>query len=150
MPENEKTQAALFGEIGPIGSIVVRLVETHSSYIKNELSKLGIYRGQDMILKSLSKNDNQSQKKLSAELCLNHSTITISVGRMENRGLVTLSKSQKDKRVTLVGLTDQGREMAKQVDKIWGQAEQQMQVNLTKTDLSEFKRISNVITKNLE
>jgi Transcriptional regulators len=116
---------------------IINLITSYKGLITKKMRPLGLYPGQDMILLSLLKEDGVSQNKLVVDLCVDHSTIAKSVSRMIKADLVKTKKSADDKRVTLVSLTANGRQMAQKVQTIWLEAEQ----NATKGFSSEEQRL---------
>lgn len=108
----------------PIEKAIISLITSYKNRLTKKMRPLGLYPGQDMILLELLKNDGVSQNKLVVSLCVDHSTIAKSVGRMLKAELVQTEKSTTDKRVTLVSLTPKGKELAEQVKSIWVESEQ--------------------------
>ncbi|MGF7036460.1 DNA-binding MarR family transcriptional regulator [Paenibacillus mucilaginosus] len=78
--------------------------------------------------------DSQSQQSLGRLIGLDHSTVAKSVKRMEEAGLVTRTRSPQDKRVTLVSLTDSGRELEAKVNDIWNRLERITAERLTEKE----------------
>ena len=133
----------------PIEKAIINLITSYKSLITKKMRPLGLYPGQDMILLELLKHDGVSQNKLVVELCVDHSTIAKSVNRMIKADLVQTKKSQKDKRVTLVSLTAHGREMAKQVESVWLEAEHNATAGFSTEEERLFIEMIDRIAKNL-
>ncbi|WP_334340260.1 MarR family winged helix-turn-helix transcriptional regulator [Companilactobacillus sp. HBUAS56275] len=74
---------------------------------KNDYKML--FQGQGKILLALSDNDNLPQKVLAQRLDMTPQSMAEFVRKLEKRGLVSRQKSESDKRVILVSLTDDGR-----------------------------------------
>lgn len=74
---------------------------------KNDYKTL--FQGQGKILLALSDNDNLSQKDLVETLDMTPQSVAEFVRKLEKRGLVSRTKSIKDKRVIIVSLTQEGR-----------------------------------------
>lgn len=135
---------------GPVSSQILELVETQRKFAGPRLRALGLYRGQEVILKALEEKGPCSQNELVKYLCLNHSTIAISVKRMEKSGLLLRSKSLHDKRVTIVTLTKKGQEYIGSIDNLWDEIEQKTISGLEPEEITEFVRIAKKIQSNLQ
>jgi len=133
----------------PIEKAIINLITSYKNLITTKMRPLGLYPGQDMILLELLKNDGVSQNILVTTLCVDHSTIAKSVSRMIKNDLVKTEKSTKDKRVTLVSLTDHGRDLAKQVEQIWIDSERNATLGLSSEEQRLFVEMIDHITKNL-
>lgn len=133
----------------PLEKAIINLITSYKSRITKRMRPLGLYPGQDMILLELLKKDGISQNKLVVELCVDHSTIAKSVNRMIKTDLVKTEKSTKDKRVTLVSLTEHGRQVATHVQDVWLEAEYDATNDLSDEEQRLFIEMLEKITKNL-
>lgn len=133
----------------PIEKAIINLITSYKSRITKRMRPLGLYPGQDMILLELLKKDGISQNKLVVELCVDHSTIAKSVNRMLKTDLVKTKKSTKDKRVTLVSLTEHGREIANHVQDVWLEAEYDATNDLSEAEQKAFIETLEKITRSL-
>ncbi|EUJ33422.1 transcriptional regulator [Listeria floridensis FSL S10-1187] len=149
MSETKRKAANPFAISCPVGGSIISLVESHSKAVAEHLRSIGLYRGQEMILKVLAETGGCSQNELKNRLCLDHSTVAKSVGRMEKSGFLTREKSPSDRRITIVKITAEGEKRLEASEEIWNGMEKQALNGLTETDIQEFLRISAQITENL-
>ena len=77
--------------------------------------KNGLLPGQPKVLEYLHEHDGCTQKQLGEGCALDKSTVTSLLARMEQQGLVCKRTADEDRRVSLVCLTDTGREQAARV-----------------------------------
>jgi len=133
----------------PIEKAIINLITSYKNHVTTQMRPLGLYPGQDMILLELLKNDGVSQNLLVTTLCVDHSTIAKSVSRMIKNDLVKTEKSTKDKRVTLVSLTPNGRNLAQQVETIWNESESKAALGLSTEEQRLFIEMIDHIAKNL-
>lgn len=133
----------------PIEKAIINLITSYKNQVTKKMRPLGLYPGQDLILLALLKHSQASQNKLVVELCVDHSTIAKSVRRMVSADLVKTEKSTEDKRVTLVSLTEHGRELATQVEEICVTSEQTATTGLSTEEQRLFIEMIEKITKNL-
>jgi DNA-binding MarR family transcriptional regulator len=65
------------------------------------------------VMHALVQSDGMSLKELSAHLGLAHSTVSVIVDRLQERGLVERGTSETDRRVTRIGVTRQVRDFVR-------------------------------------
>ncbi|MGO4370951.1 MarR family winged helix-turn-helix transcriptional regulator, partial [Paenibacillus sp. MCAF20] len=98
----------------------------------------------------LCHQNSQSQNSLSRSLRLDHSTIAKSVRRLEDAGLVTCSRSHEDKRVTIVSLTQKGREVEPRVIQAWSKLDEITTKVLNDEEKIQFVALAKKIAVSLE
>ena len=139
-----------FAAENPLGSAIIQLVDAHSKSIAAQLRTIGLYRGQEMILKAISQFPTGcSQNQLATQLCLDHSSVTKSVTRMEKSGYVSRVKAANDRRITLVQLTTAGQDILQQAEVIWQQTETRATDGLSAHETQLFLKLARQISQNL-
>ncbi|MDI4643722.1 MarR family winged helix-turn-helix transcriptional regulator [Cohnella hashimotonis] len=144
--ENEISAVTRF----PVSFSIFSLARSHHRVAGQLLREAGLYPGQELVLMQLWQRDSQSQNSLSRSLRLDHSTIAKSVRRLEDAGLVSCSRSAEDKRVTLVSLTQAGREVESRVNEAWSKMEEITIENLNDEEKAQFVALAKKITAVLE
>ena len=134
----------------PVSFSIFSLARSHHRVAGQLLREAGLYPGQELVLMQLWQRDSQSQNSLSRLLRLDHSTIAKSVRRLEDAGLVTCSRSEEDKRVTLVSLTQAGRDIESRVNQAWSKVEEITTENLNEEEKAQFVALAKKITAVLE
>lgn len=134
----------------PISFAIFAVSRSHRGLASQLLREIGLFAGQEIMLMQLWDEDGQSQHSLGRTLRVDHSTVAKSVRRLEESGLVTRKRSEQDKRVTLVSLTQAGRELESKVIDIWSRVE-----SITTEDLSEQEKellvkLSNKLAINID
>lgn len=89
----------------PVNFAIIEPVRYHRSMAANLLREIVLFPGQELLLMQLQHINHQSQNSLRKSLGINHTTVTKSVKRLEEAGLVVRKRSDLDKRVTIVSLT---------------------------------------------
>ena len=79
---------------------------------KDEASQYGVTPTQLTVLKLLAEIGDLSLGTLSKEIRAHNSTVTGIVDRMEAAGLVERARSEEDRRVWIIRLTHEGRQVA--------------------------------------
>lgn len=102
-------------EFDMVRHIVDHMTHKHS----NNGERRSIFQGQGKILLALSQTDGLSQKELSNRLDLTAQSTAEFVNKLVKKQLVTKEKSTVDRRMTVIRLTDQGRQIvATETDKV--------------------------------
>lgn len=78
---------------------------------KPHLDPLGLTYTQYLVMMVLWSEERVSVKELGKRLRLESSTLTPLLKKLESAGYVTRTRSKKDERVTLVSLTEEGRDL---------------------------------------
>ncbi len=82
------------------------------------LDHLGITYPQYLVLMVLWENDTLSVNDIAGKLILNTNTITPLLKRMEQQGLISRNRSEKDERKVLVHLTEKGKRLQEEASGI--------------------------------
>ena len=96
---------------GRLSYAIFTLARAHRAYAAGMLRKLRLHPGQELLLMQLLERDGQSQSELLDSVGLDHSTVSRSLRRMQEAGLLTREPAEHDRRVVTVWLTEQGRAM---------------------------------------
>jgi len=114
------------------------------------LLELGIYAGQDVLLKSLARDDGQTMGSLANDLGVRPPTVTKMVARMESQGLVRRRRSQTDSRLSHIHLTKAGSQLLARIDEAWARADQAAFDGLKQKDDKRLNKILGKILANLD
>ncbi|OBZ18847.1 MarR family transcriptional regulator [Bacillus sp. FJAT-27264] len=134
----------------PINFAIFSMARSHRGLAANLLREAGLFAGQEIMLMQLGEQDGQSQQCLGRTMRLDHSTVAKSVRRLEEAGLVTRSRSPKDGRVTLVKLTEVGRELVDKATAVWTEMEKAASQDLSEEERKLLISLSQKISANLD
>lgn len=134
----------------PLSFSVFALARRHRALAAELLRGLGLYLGQEVMLMQLWEQDGQSQNSLGRTLGLDHSTVAKSVRRLEEAGLVTRTRSEQDRRSTVVSLTDAGRALEAAVHDVWQRLEEATAQGLTARERERFVALARRLETNLD
>lgn len=81
-------------------------------------SQVGVGFGQVRIMEELSQSTARTQRELAHALYQTEANISRQLQELKNKGLVTIGRSDKDKRQRQVRLTNQGVEACQQAHKL--------------------------------
>jgi DNA-binding MarR family transcriptional regulator len=123
---------------GRLSYAIFSLARTHRAYAAKLLRDLGLYPGQEHLLMQLLDRDGQSQSELLAAVGLDHSTVSKSLKRMQEAGLVVREKSSDDRRAMRVHLTEAGKAMRGRLEEMWSTLETASTSGLSEQQIQDF------------
>lgn len=113
------------------------------------LSALGLFPGQEVVLKSLAETDGRTMSALAADLGVQPPTVTKMVTRLATYGFVVRQTSEKDGRLARVFLTETGRALIDEVDKVWKRLEKEALDDIDDKDRKRLRKLLRKMEKNL-
>lgn len=113
------------------------------------LSTIGLHRGQPPVLAILWEKDGRTQKEIAEALSLRPSTVTIILRRMEKAGLVRRENDPEDLRIVRVYLTEKGKDLQKDVEKINAILEQECFAGFTSKEQALLRQFLMHMRENL-
>jgi DNA-binding MarR family transcriptional regulator len=99
--------------------LLVQVCRLHHARAHTLLEEFGLYRGQPPMLFALWEQEGLTHSELAARLHVRPSTITKMINRMEKAGFVRRRSDPEDQRVSRVYLTDAGRSIQNEVERVW-------------------------------
>jgi MarR family transcriptional regulator, organic hydroperoxide resistance regulator len=144
------TEATELQERFPVSYSIFAMARVHRAMAGAELAKLGLFPNQDIMLIQLAASDGLSQKTLAETLRVNHATVAKTVNRMERAGLVERRSSTRDRRITLVYLTQAGRDMHDRIVDLWKRLDDVTTSGLSAIDRSQYLAVVTRIRESLE
>ncbi|MFE2068638.1 MarR family winged helix-turn-helix transcriptional regulator [Streptomyces sp. NPDC059467] len=102
------------------------------------LLKLGLHPGQELILMRLFDRDGQTQAELQQTVGLDHSTVSRSIRRMEDAGLVTRARAEHDRRAFIVSLTADGEALREPISEVWSTLDRLATEALSRAEGTDF------------
>lgn len=103
----------------PIGRLIYYLAQDLSNFAEKLLNPYGLTLEQLQILKNLTKDKGLTQKELGVEANKSPANLTRLLDRLEEKRLLAREKSPKDRRATLIFLTDKGDYVLDQVEEVF-------------------------------
>jgi len=121
---------------------VARLFQEVMQLFKHNMNKLleetGMSAPQGMVLGLLSRKKKMKITELSNHLCLSNSTVSGIIDRLEKQEMVIRERSEKDKRVVYVSISENFEDMHKIFHK---QLEKNIQNTMSKGSVEELHKI---------
>jgi len=132
-----------------IGYRILQIHRAHRNRAEAAFNELGLHTGQEMVLFQLWEKEGLTQSHLGDILCVGAATVTKSLQRLEQAGLVERRQDVEDARVSRVYLTRRGRALETPVRKIWDQLETLTLQGLTDVEKALLRRILVQMNANL-
>ena len=130
---------------GPMSYAIFQLARAHRARAAAMLREMDLHPGQELLLMQLLDRDGQTQSELLESVGLDHSTVSKSLRRMQDAGLLIREPAEHDRRVLVVHLTDQGRAMREPLAAMWRALEETSALNLSAQQAESFVRIAYAI-----
>lgn len=132
---------------------VNKIKQLNTRLLNRELVKNGItlYNAeQAKILHVLWRKDGISSKEISKEIGLSLNTLTAMLARMENMNLVKKKISEKDKRKTIIELTDFAKKLEEQYKKMVNEIVSKVFEGFSETEINKFEEYLERVINNIE
>ncbi len=134
---------------GPISHATVRVAHVHRRLAGELLRQVGLHPGQELLLMLLWDQDNRRQSELVGLLGVEAPTVTKTLQRLEQQGLVARHRPAANRRTVVVSLTDSGRKLHREVQQLWATLEEATTASLTETERRGFSQLLDRVEKNL-
>ena len=119
------------------------------NYVERQLAQLGIHSGQGSLLSALDSLGPCSQKELADFRQVSPATISVMLGRMENRGLVRRIPSEEGGKRNQISLTEQGKAMADTLRSYMPQEADKVFAGLSQEELEAAGHVFRAICRNV-
>jgi len=113
------------------------------------LSAIALHPGQENVLKALAVKDGMTMSELAAELGVQPPTVTKMVTRLAAYGFVMRQTSPDDGRLSRVHLTEPGRALIGDIDKLCRRLEKEALSGFDEKDRKRFRKYLRKVEKNL-
>ncbi|WP_199548229.1 MarR family winged helix-turn-helix transcriptional regulator [Streptomyces sp. N35] len=132
---------------GPMSYAIFQLARAHRARAAVLLREMDLHPGQELLLMQLLDRDGRSQSELLECVGLDHSTVSKSLRRMQDAGLLVREPAPHDRRVMVVHLTDKGRALRAPIAALWQTLEESSARDLSARQAEDFVRTAHVITE---
>ncbi|MEW2347398.1 MULTISPECIES: MarR family winged helix-turn-helix transcriptional regulator [unclassified Streptomyces] len=134
---------------GPLSYAIFQLARTHRAQAAGMLRAMNLHPGQELLLMQLFDHDGRTQAELLERAGLDHSTVSKSLRRMQEAGLLTREPASHDRRVMVVHLTDAGRALQEPIADMWRTLEEISVRDLTPDQVQSFTTCARIIEKSV-
>ncbi|MER6853762.1 MarR family transcriptional regulator [Streptomyces flaveolus] len=149
MPDTTSSEPPNTARDGRLSYAIFQLARAHRGHAAAMLRALNLHPGQELLLMQLFDRDGQTQAELLERVGLDHSTVSKSLRRMQEAGLLTREPAAHDRRVMVVSLTDAGRALREPIAEMWRTLEQISVRDLTPDQVEMFTAWARTIEKSV-
>lgn len=110
-------------ELGRLFFIIGRLQATRADQYMDQIN---LYRGQGMLLKFLSAYDGMTHSEIAERLEISPAAVTKVIRRLEEQNYLKRQPDPKDDRISRVYIEPEGRKIADDIHRKFGQLDEQM------------------------
>jgi MarR family transcriptional regulator, organic hydroperoxide resistance regulator len=132
-----------------IGPLLVQVCRAQRNLAAAALDALNIHVGQENLVYRLAAEEGVSQTQLAGSLCLDASTVTKMLARLERDGVIERRSDADDARILRVYLTSQGKALVQPVLDVWRQMEKQITRGMSEAEILLLRRLLLHIQSNL-
>jgi MarR family transcriptional regulator, organic hydroperoxide resistance regulator len=132
-----------------LGLLLVQLCRAHRNRVASALEALHVHVGQEHVVYRLAIEQGMTQSQLADALCVDASTMTKMLQRLERDGIVQRQPDPADARVQRVFLTPGGAKLVQPVVDIWSEAEARLQAGMTDVERVLLRRLVQHMLSNL-
>jgi DNA-binding MarR family transcriptional regulator len=134
---------------GPVGYTLAEATRAHRAQLQRRMERLGLYLGQELLVVDIHQHPGTTQAELVQRIGIEQPTIAKAITRMERTGFVERAADPRDRRVTLLRLTERGEAVVQSVLAAWAEVDSAATSGLTETEARELTRLLNRIRDNL-
>lgn len=132
-----------------VAHLMPQINKRHFRRIQSMLGKLGLYRGQPVLLAVLWEQEGYPHSELAEHLGVTPATITKMAQRMEQAGFIERIPDADDQRISRVYLTEKGRAVRKQVDEVFRTLEEEMLAGFSQQERKQLLSLLQRVDENL-
>src|SRR5262249_56657242 len=114
-----------------VGLLLAQICRAHRNLVASALDQISVHVGQDHVVHRLASEEGITQTQLAEALCVDASTVTKTLVRLERGGVIERRADAADARIWRGYLTGRGRGLVKPVADIWTGAEGRLVQNLS-------------------
>ena len=111
--------------------LLVKICRLHHTRAHGLFEAVGLHRGQPAVLRLLWAEEGRIHSELARQLHVQPATVTKMIQRMERAGFVVRRSDPDDERVSRVYLTETGRTIQADVQRIWQTLEEETFANFS-------------------
>ena len=119
---------------------IFQLARAHRACAAALLREMDLHPGQELLLMQLFDRDGQTQSELLESVGLDHSTVSKSVSRMQDAGLLVREPAEHDRRVMVVRLTDKGSALREPIAAMWRALEEVTLRNISPRQAEDLEK----------
>lgn len=130
-------------------ALLAQVAQTYRSLLDTFMDQIGLHRAQATLLCQLFAQDGLSQSEIAEQLAVQGATVTNTLQRMEEAGLVARYRDPDDNRLVRVYLTDAGRRLERNINAQFTKVEEAIFAGLSLEDRTLLRRMLQQLLRNM-
>lgn len=130
--------------------MLMKIYHLYFTKVFKHLTDFGVHPGQIPLIRLLGNEEGLSQRQISQKLHIKPPTVTVSLKRMENSGLIRRLPDERDQRVSHIYLTERGMEIHQMTHKLADELERYIFRGFTDSEKCLMRRLFAQMIENLE
>ena len=135
--------------IMPLGKLLGSIHRAHACRMDQSTEKLGIFRGQAILLLTLMERDGMTHSEIADKLRISHAAASKVITRMEGQGYVKRQTDPHDERVSRVYIQEAGKELTEKLRPSFQQINNFMFAGFSDQEKDQFRQYLLRIQENL-
>ncbi len=133
----------------PVGQMLTLAARRHRVRSAALLSELGLFPGQDQVLRALAAENDLTMGQIADLLNIRPPTASKMISRMEAQGLLLRKDKDGDARLVAVAISDEGLSRSKEIDRISRKLEREALAGMDDKDIRRLRRLLKKVSRNL-
>jgi DNA-binding MarR family transcriptional regulator len=125
----------------PVGQALTLAARRHRARQAEMLGGLGLFPGQDQVLRALLAQDGLTMSEVAATLNIRPPTASKMAARLGAQGLVERRGSPDDARLVTIHITDEGRALGERLHAVSRKLEKQLVADMDGKDARRLRRL---------
>jgi DNA-binding MarR family transcriptional regulator len=131
-----------------VGYLVKRVRMVFTSAVDREMAAYDVSYDQWGILLTMAKGKGDTAAELSREMCTDTGSMTRMIDRLEAKGMVKRTRSEDDRRIVRLALTEAGQALADQLPAVMVRVLNRHLVGFSQPDVEQLKNFLRRILEN--
>jgi len=124
----------------PLMHLFMHIGKLLNERLRSALGERGIHFGQSRIIVALHEHGQLTQAEIGRGLHIRSASVTNMIKKLEAAALITRQQDDKDERVLLVSLTEEGTQAALFVLEVTAEVEKDIRESLGDTDIESLRQ----------
>jgi MarR family transcriptional regulator, organic hydroperoxide resistance regulator len=133
----------------PIGQALTLAARRHRSRMAAHLSSIGLFPGQDQVLRALVHSDGLTMGEIATLLNIRPPTASKMVARMGIEGLIERRSKGDDARLVAVFITPEGQTRSADINSIAKRIEKEALAGMDDKDMRRLRKLLKKVAKNM-
>ena len=145
----ENRELNKFNDSMPLGMMLSMVAHCHDNVIREELDAIGAQKAYGGVLMQIMHHEGAKQSEIAKHMNFSAPTISITVQKLEENGLIVRKADENDQRQFRIFLTDKGKDMTEKIRNTFTKCENVLAKNFTQEELIMIRSLLKKMYKNI-